>query len=194
MQYCILMGSPRKQGNTVALLHPIIEELTAAGAGHTLFWLYDQHIEPCIACRACQADWTKFGCIQQDDGQMLFDAVLASDVILLATPIYAWYCTPPMKALLDRLIYGMNKYYGGGERGPALWAGKKVALLTTAGQRPEKGTDLWEEGMKRYCKAGQMEYLGMHAERHLSYNIPFMDDEKAQRARNFARTVLLAPT
>ena len=28
-----------------------------------------------------------------------------------------------MKALLDRLVYGMDKYYGA-EKGPALWAGK----------------------------------------------------------------------
>jgi len=28
-----------------------------------------------------------------------------------------------MKALLDRLVYGMNKYYGD-KKGPALWAGK----------------------------------------------------------------------
>lgn len=47
----------------------------------------------------------------------------------LATPIYSWYCTPPMKALLDRLVYGMNKYYGD-EKGPSLWnaCGKKFWL------------------------------------------------------------------
>lgn len=32
MRGCILMGSPRKQGNTAALLAPFCEELQAAGA------------------------------------------------------------------------------------------------------------------------------------------------------------------
>lgn len=61
--------------------------------------------------------------------------VLESDLLVLATPIYSWYCTPPMKAALDRLVYGMNKYYGE-RRGPSLWAGKRLALITTCGYRP----------------------------------------------------------
>lgn len=46
-----------------------------------------------------------------------FDKVLESDMLILAIPIYSWYCTPPMKAFIDRLVYGMNKYYGD-EKGP----------------------------------------------------------------------------
>lgn len=33
-----------------------------------------------------------------------------------------------MKALLDRLVYGMNKYYGE-QKGPAMWAGKKLSKI-----------------------------------------------------------------
>ena len=54
--------------------------------------------------------------------QEIFDRVLACD-LLGATPIYSWYCTPPMKAVLDRLVYGMNKYYGR-RRGRSLWEGR----------------------------------------------------------------------
>lgn len=54
-------------------------------------------------------------------GQEIFDKLCDCDVIVLATPIYSWFCTPPMKSLLDRLVYGMNKYYGD-EKGPSLWA------------------------------------------------------------------------
>lgn len=75
---------------------------------------------------------------------MHLDAVMRCDLIVLAMPIYSWYCTPPMKAVLDRLVYGMNKYYEK-EKGPSLWAGKKVALISTCGYRPEKGADLWEQ-------------------------------------------------
>lgn len=111
-QVLILMGSPRKGGNTAALLTPFCRELEGSGAQTETVWLYDRHIEPCVACRACQRDWTKFGCSRQDDVQGIFDRVLAADLLVLATPIYSWYCTPPMKALLDRLVYGINKYYG----------------------------------------------------------------------------------
>ena len=185
MKACILLGSPRKNGNTQALLEPFTETLAANGFELDSFRLYGQKIEPCIACRACQKDWTVFGCRFRDDVQPIFDAILASDLLVFATPIYSWFCTPPMKALLDRLVYGMNKYYGG-EKGPALWAGKRVALLVTCGYRPERGADLLEEAMKRYCKHSTLRYLGMLAERDLGYTSVFMSEDKADRARNFA--------
>jgi len=189
MKVLILMGSPRKNGNTAALITPFCEELKRGGAEVETICLYDQDIRPCVACRACQTDWTGFGCIQTDDVPQLFDRVLHCDLLVLATPIYTWYCTPPMKALLDRLVYGMNKYYGA-EKGPSLWVGKAVALLETCGYRPEKGCDLFEEGMRRYCKHSGLRYLGSHAERHLGYTVPFMDAEKEQRTRDFARGLL----
>lgn len=189
MKVLVLMGSPRKNGNTAALLTPFCEELEQGGAEVETVWLYDRDIRPCVACRTCQKDWTIFGCSREDDGQELFDQVLACDLLVLATPIYSFYCTPPMKALLDRLVYGMNKFYGV-EKGPSLWAGKPVALLETCGYRPEKGCDLFEEGMRRYCKHSGLKYLGSHAERHLGYDVLFMDEDKESRTREFARGLL----
>lgn len=186
MKYCILMGSPRKSGNTAALLKPFVEELAAYGEEHDLIWLYDKNIEPCVACRVCQTDWSTFGCQYDDDMQDIFDRVFACDMLVLATPIYSWYCTPPMKTLLDRLVYGMNKYYGN-KKGPALWAGKKVALIATCGYRPEQGSDLWENGIKRYCKHSQLQYMGMLVERDLGYQSVFMDKEKEKHSRTFAQ-------
>lgn len=191
MNCLILMGSPRKTGNTAALLEPFSQALTEGGVSHEIIWLYDQSIHPCVACRTCQADWTKFGCRYDDGMQAIFDRILACDLLILATPIYSWYCTPPMKAALDRLVYGMNKYYGG-QRGPALWANKRVALIATCGYPPEKGADLFEAGMTRYCKHSQMLYEGLLCERTLGYDHVFMDDGKAERARAFARRLVSA--
>lgn len=181
----ILMGSPRREGNTAALLAPFCEELTQRGWQCETVWLYEKSIAPCRACRTCQADWAGFGCAIHDDASALFARVLDSGLLVLATPIYAWYCTPPMKALLDRFVYGMNKYYGE-EKGPPLWAGKRVALLATCGYPPEKGADLWCEGMRRYCKHSRLHYAGALVERHLGYGTVFMDEGKAERARRFA--------
>ena len=61
-----------------------------------------------------------------------------------------------------------------------------MALLETCGYRVEQGCDLFEEGMRRYCKHSGLRYLGSHAERHKSYTLPFMDEEKEQRVRAFA--------
>ena len=62
-----------------------------------------------------------------------------------------------------------------------------MALITTCGYPPDKGSDLLEEGIRRYCRHSRLNYAGMLCERHMGYEIPFMDDAKAGRARDFAR-------
>lgn len=186
MNCCVLQGSPRKDGNTEQLLNSFLAEWIVCGNTYKKIWLYEKQILPCIACRKCQQDWSVFGCQQRDDMQYIFDTILACDLILLATPIYSWYCTPPMKAMLDRLVYGMNKYYGE-RKGPALWEGKYLALLTTCGYPPGKGADLWTQGMQRYCKHSKLVFQGILAEHDHGYQSTFMTEEKALHARQFAR-------
>lgn len=182
---CILMGSPRKEGNTAKLTDVFVREMGEHGFESEVIWLCDQAIEPCQACRCCQYDWEDFGCPFDDDMQEIFRKVLACDLLVFATPIYSWYCTPPLKAAMDRLVYGMDKYYGD-EKGPCLWEGKPVALIATCGYRPEKGCELWEEGVKRYCKHANLRYLGLLAGRDMGYDKEFMDEEKEARAKAFA--------
>lgn len=189
MNICILMGSPRKTGNTASMLVPLLETLSENQIETTTFWLFDKKINSCLACRNCQKDHSKFGCIFKDDMQEIFDAVLASDLILLATPIYSWYCTAPMKAALDRLMYGMNKYYGD-IKGPSLWERKKCAILATCGYSPEKGVDLFEEGIKRYCKHSKLQYINICVARDFGYNETFISEDKIESAKQFALTLI----
>ena len=186
MKVCILMGSPRKNGNTNALRIPLQEELERLGHQVSCLWLYDLEIQPCVACRTCQEEFGEMHCAIRDDVPGVAQVILDSDLIVLATPIYSWYCTPPMKALLDRLVYGLNKYYGK-TRGPSLWQGKRVAVLATCGYPPEQGADLFQDGIRRYCKHSRLIFAGMLAERHLGYDVPFLDGEKVRRTRAFAQ-------
>ena len=189
MRMTVLFGSPRgAESNTRALLMPLLETWRQAGHAAEIYDLYDLKIEGCRACLGCQQDWEAPACVLDDDMPPIFDSILRSDLTLLATPIYSWYCTPPMKAVLDRLVYGMNKYYGR-EKGPSLWEDKPVALIATCGYPVEKGADLWEAGMQRYCKHSRLRLLGMLAQRHQGYDTVFMDPEKARLAAEFARKV-----
>ena len=197
MKVLILAESPRKKGNTNALVSAFCEVLDKNT--YDVVNLYDLQIEPCLACRYCQRDWEQPNCERQDDLiKELFGKILQADLIVLATPVYAWFCTAPAKALLDRCVYALNKYYGVPEddakaerrRGPSIWAGKRMALITTCGYPPEKGADLLEEGIRRYCKHSGLEYAGMLCERHMGYDVPFMDEEKEERAKAFARELL----
>lgn len=185
MKYCILFASPRPDGNTATVLRPFVEQLEACGNEVEIISLYGKRIEPCHACRACQKDITRTGCVWNDDMQPIARKILQSDCIVTATPIYGWYCTAPMKAALDRLIYMMCKFYGE-TRGPALWEGKAFAILTTCGYPPEKGADVYEMGMKRYCKHCRLRYAGMYAAHDPGYAHPFATEAKLQGARDFA--------
>lgn len=194
MRITVLYGSPRREGNTRQLAVPVLNVFHMAGCETEEFFLYDMHLEGCTACRCCQQQWEDFGCPIPDDMQKIFDAVLRADVILLVTPIYSWSCPAPLKAVLDRLVYGMNKYYGK-TKGPSLWAGKHLAMITTCGYPPEKGADLFEEAMKRYCRHSGLLYDGMLCGQHRGYDTVFMDEEKRRQAEAFAKrwTEILPP-
>jgi multimeric flavodoxin WrbA len=186
----ILEGSPRKHGNTQALTRPFREELESNGVKCESVWLYDKNILPCLACRACQSDWEHPFCVRKDDLQELMPKIMESELLVLSTPIYVWYCTAPMKALLDRTAYAFCKYYGPKGIGPSLLEGKKIAMITTCGYPVEKGADLLEAGIRRYAHHARMEYLGLLGERQKKLDTPFMDEEKADHAREFAREIL----
>ena len=188
MKFCVLMGSPRTQGNTAALLAPFLEECAALGIVTENYSLYSRTVNPCLGCMTCQDCLDGPGCVQDDGFEEIFRAMQDSDVIVLATPIYAFFCTAPMKALLDRAIYAGTKNYGAA-KGVRLLAGKRLAAIATCGYPPERGADLWEEGVKRFCRYGNLEYLGILCHQDRGRGEPFMNEDRAQAARDFARAI-----
>ena len=190
MRACVLFASPRgKDSNTHAIADIFLRHWRAAGHEAEVFSLYDLSIAPCRACRACQQNHTSPHCAIHDGMEPIFESVLRSDLIVFASPIYSWYCTAPLKAAMDRMVYALCKFYGE-TRGPSLLAGKAVCAITTCGYRPEQGADLFDEGLRRWCKHTKTRYLGLHAARHLGYDVPFLTEEIAQNARIFTETII----
>ena len=188
MKYVILMGSPNHDGNTAALLKPFWEVNEELGIEQEMIWLYEKNIQPCTGCKSCQDVVGELGCVQKDDFEELYGKVLDCDLLILATPIYSWFCTPPMKAAMDRLIYGGSKYYGT-SRQPSTLAGKRVMTFATCGYPPHKGTDLWGAALLRWCKHSEMEYLGMYHHRDTGKKEEFMNEQVDTDLRNYARAL-----
>jgi len=115
------------------------------------------------------------------------DAIIGSDCVVLATPIYTWYCTAPMKALLDR-HYGLNKYYGKAKG--SLWEGKKIAIVATHGYDAEYAAGPFETGVKRLCEHSKLEYLGMYSAVHVKNITSFQTEPVMAGARDFAQRLL----
>lgn len=99
--------------------------------------------------------------ILQNCASLSYD-IFWSDVIVLACPIYSWYCPTVMKSVLYR-HYGLNKYYGTATG--SLWLGKKVALLLTHGYDGEYACTPFEMGIKNLCVHSSLEYVGMYSVR-----------------------------
>ncbi len=185
MNVLILMGSPRLHGNTAELCKPFMEELQANGAQVRYVTLADRKINPCKGCYACQNVGGEYGCCQKDE--MPVEDILWADMIVLATPIYAWYCAAPMKNVLDR-HYGFNKYYGSAEG--SLWAGKKVAILATHGYDGTYATDPFELGVQRLCKHSGLNYVGLYSVRDEDNLASFQAPEAVAGAKAFAKKCL----
>lgn len=185
MNILVLMGSPRLQGNTAELCKPFMEELKANGADVRYVTLADKNIQPCQGCYACQQVDGAYGCSQKDE--MPVEDILWADLIVLATPIYAWYCAAPMKNVLDR-HYGFNKYYGSAEG--SLWAGKKVAIIATHGYDGAYATDPFEMGVQRLCIHSKLEYVGMYDVQDEDNLASFQTAEAVEGAKVFAKKVL----
>lgn len=48
-----------------------------------------------------------------------------------------------------------------------------------------------DEGLKRWCKHGEMDYLGMLCRRDFGPQEPFMNEERDEAARDFAHALYL---
>lgn len=186
MKVLILMGSPRLHGNTAELCKYFMEELTEQKAEIKYVELEGKTINPCKECYACQEVAGEYGCAQKDDMEKIAEQILWADCIILATPIFAWYCTTKMKAVLDR-HYGFNKYYGSVEG--CLWEGKKVAIIATHGYEGAYATDPFEIGVKRLCRHSNLHYIGMYSVQDNDNLASFQTDEAVEGAKAFARSI-----
>ena len=186
MKILILMGSPRINGNTAELCKHFMEELKVQNADVQYIELEKMAINPCKECYICQDTAGVYGCAQKDDMTEIAEKILWADTIILATPIFAWYCTSKMKAVLDR-HYGFNKYYGSAEG--CLWEGKKVGIIATHGYEGEYATEPFEVGIKRLCIHSNLNYIGMYSVQDNDNLASFQTADAVEGAKAFARKV-----
>jgi len=181
---CVLMGSPRLNKNTAELLKPFMQELKANGCDVNYITLADKDILPYKGCFACQHVEGQYGCVLKDDVTQIMDAIIASDCIVFATPIYTWYCTAPMKALLDR-HFGLNKFYGKAKG--SLWEGKQIAIVATHGYDAKNATKPFETGIQRLCEHSHLQYMGMYSIRDEDNLASFRTEAAVAGAKGFAQ-------
>jgi len=125
----VVIGSPRKKGNSSVLAKQVAVGARAGGAKVETFFLHDMNIKPCNACDSCRKNPT-IDCVIQDDMQLLYPKLKGADAIVIASPIYWFTVSAQTKLFMDRW-YGL-----GDDEGYAL-AGKRFGIvLAYAGEDP----------------------------------------------------------
>jgi len=99
----ILNGSPRKNGNTSALIQKFTEGAESAGHTVTEFFLDQMEIHGCKGCFGGHSS-RECPCVQTDDMAKIYPAVRECDVIVLATPLYYWNMSGQIRTAIDRLF------------------------------------------------------------------------------------------
>lgn len=122
----ILNGSPRKNGNTSALVKAFTEGAESTGNTVTEFFLDTMDINGCKGCFGGHSS-RECPCVQKDDMAKIYPAVKESDVIVLATPLYYWNMSGQIRTAIDRL-FALEENDGNLLRGN----GKSSALLMAA--------------------------------------------------------------
>lgn len=99
----ILNGSPRKNGNTSALVKAFSEGAESVGNTVTTFCLGSMNIHGCLGCFGGHS--TKdCPCVQQDDMNQIYPAVKAANIVVLASPLYYWNLSGQLRTAIDRLF------------------------------------------------------------------------------------------
>jgi multimeric flavodoxin WrbA len=100
-----IVGSPRRGGNTEALVDEALRGAKEAGAHVERVFLDQLDIAPCKACDRCAVTGE---CMQRDDMPGLLAKMKRSHVWILGTPIYWRGPTAQFKTFLDRW-YGVRQ-------------------------------------------------------------------------------------
>ena len=96
----VLSASPRKCGNSDTLCDQFILGAKEAGNQAEKIFLRDKEINYCVACDTCKQNGSI--CDQEDDMAKVLDKMIATDVIVMATPVYFYTMNAQMKTLIDR--------------------------------------------------------------------------------------------
>jgi len=121
----IMMGSPRKNGNTAVLTQQVAEGIRSEGGEFEIVYLHGMKINPCDACDICQSGFEE-NCIVDDDMTELYPKLRKADALVIAGPVYWFTVSAQTKLFMDRC------YALGSPDGYAL-AGKRIGILLTYG-------------------------------------------------------------
>jgi multimeric flavodoxin WrbA len=121
----VILGSPRKNGNSAALAARIARGAESVGAHVETIFLQDLDISPCRGCDTCKEPGST-GCAIDDDMQEIYPKLIGADAWVIASPVYWFTMSAQTKMFMDR-CYGLTAY----AENP--FAGKRIGIAMSYG-------------------------------------------------------------
>lgn len=149
MKIVTILGSPRIKGNTATILKKFEDIVSYQGHEIDRINIAQCNVSGCLGCDQCQTVLDEPGCVQKDDMDSIYQRMIAADVIIYASPLYAWSYTAQIKPLIDRQ-YCLVKNYDTPTYKSFL-KNKRVALLVTCGDTLDNNADLIPIIFQREC-------------------------------------------
>lgn len=114
-----LIGSRRKEGNTIKFVKNITEKLNEEEFEIEYEFPQDYKIQPCVGCNSC---FVNNHCINKDDIELLQQKILESDLFIISSPVYLHYFTADLKLMLDKMAWWSHTFR---------LQGKPVVIIST---------------------------------------------------------------
>jgi multimeric flavodoxin WrbA len=136
-----IYGSPRRKGNTALLLREAVRGAREEGAEVEEVVLRDLKMSPCLEIYGCKNSGR---CVIQDDFQKVYESLLTSQAVMLASPIFFYAVSAHTKILMDRCQSLWVKRHwlketSSGE-GPSARKGLFISVGATRGKKLFDGT------------------------------------------------------
>lgn len=141
----VLLGSPRKKGNSAALAERIAKGAKTAGAQVETVYLHGLDIRPCTGCYKCQKKGAR-GCVIKDDMQDIYRSMQEADAWVVASPVYWFTMSAQIKLWMDRCL-AFTTY------AKDAFSGKRIAIAMSYG-----GDDPFDSGCVNALRAFQDAY------------------------------------
>ena len=121
----VLLGSPRRNGNSAILAEQITKGAKSAGAEVEIIFLHGMKIKPCQSCYTCQKPDSK-GCAIDDDMQSIYLKLIKADAWVIASPVFWFNMSAQIKLFMDR-CFALPAYK------KDCFVGKRIAIAMSYG-------------------------------------------------------------
>jgi len=136
MKAILISGSPRKNGNTVAIISEIERGLKDQGFETKQLILHELDINYCVGCKSC---YKTGACVHNDDVAFVVQEIFEAQLVIVASPSYWGNVTAQLKTFIDRCTPYCDT---NSERKLILEKTKGAAVAVRAGGRKEENENL----------------------------------------------------